>query len=199
MKHWRIHQQNVNQSGSYTQTSQILRLPSPVPLSTSRCSQAPLELCKVLSDSARALSGASESTCSYGCAFRTQWDWTNSIVKFWSRWDLSTGLWETWRATPGKTCISKMELCHWEPLGVSESCWTRITGWSNPRVDWTDAVAFRCTWEHLGAPTTSLGAPATSLGACRITVEQSGRNNIFFGNAASVPGNHSYYLSFNDF
>jgi len=75
-----------------------------------------------------------------------------------------------------------------------------------------------CTWEHLGSPATSLGAQttsrgapatslggpatslgavATSLGAPRITVEQS-RKNIFFGNSASAPGNHSYYLSFND-
>jgi len=48
------------------------------------------------------------------------------------------------------------------------------------------------SWEHLGAPTTCLGAP-------RITVEQSRKNNIFFGNAAGAPGNHSYYLPFNDF
>jgi hypothetical protein len=37
---------------------------------------------------------------------------------------------------------------------------------------------------------TSLGAPATSLGAPQITVEKSGRN-IFFGNTAGAPGNHS--------
>ena len=76
-----------------------------------------------------------------------------------------------------------------------------------------------CTWEHLGglatslgppptslgtpmtglgALTTSLGAPATSLGAPRITVEQSGPNNIIVGNAGGTPGYHSYYLSFND-
>jgi len=67
---------------------------------------------------------------------------------------------------------------------VSESCRTRITGWSNCTVYWTDVVAFRCTWEHLGARW--------------ITVEQSGKN-IFFGNAAGAPGNHSYYLLFNDF
>jgi len=36
------------------------------------------------------------------------------------------------------------------------------------------------------------------LGARWITVEQSGKN-IFFGNAANAPGNHSYYISFNDF
>jgi len=71
---------------------------------------------------------------------------------------------------------------------------------------------FGCTWEHLGTPATSLGAPATSLGAPttslgapaiilgapRITVEQSGKD-IFFGNTAGAPGNHSYYSSFNDF
>jgi hypothetical protein len=51
----------------------------------------------------------------------------------------------------------------------------------------------------LGAPITSLGSLTTSLGAPQITVEQSGKNIIFFGNAAGEPGNHSYYLSFNDF
>jgi hypothetical protein len=61
--------------------------------------------------------------------------------------------------------ISKIYFRHWEPLGVSESCRTRIPGWSNPRVYRTDAVSFRCTWERLGVPATSLGAPATSLGA----------------------------------
>jgi len=61
---------------------------------------------------------------------------------------------------------------------------------------WSAGENFRCTWEHLGVPATSLGAPATSLGAPRITVEQSGKN--IFGNTASAPGNHSYYLSFND-
>jgi hypothetical protein len=70
---------------------------------------------------------------------------------------------------------------------------------------------FGCAWEHLvapatrleapatclGAPMTSLGPPWTSLGASRITVKQS-RKNVFFGNAAGTPGNHSYYLLFND-
>ena len=104
------------------------------------------------------------------------------------------------------TNISKMYFGHWEPLGVSERCQTRIPGWANPGVYWTDAVAFRCIWKHLGAPSTSLGAPTkslgsptTSLGAHQITVEQSGKNIIFFGNAAGAPENHSYYLSFNNF
>jgi hypothetical protein len=39
--------------------------------------------------------------------------------------------------------------------------------------------------------------PATSLGAPLATVEQLGEN-IFFGNAADAPANHSYYLLFND-
>ena len=54
------------------------------------------------------------------------------------------------------------------------------------------------TWEHLGVLATSLGAPATTLAASRITVEQSGKN-IFFGNGAGAPGNHSYYISLNYF
>jgi len=60
-------------------------------------------------------------------------------------------------------------------------------------------------WEHLGAPTqnlgaptNTLGAPTTSLGARQITVVQSG-NDIIFRNAAVVPENHSYFLSFKDF
>jgi len=57
-------------------------------------------------------------------------------------------------------------------LGVSGSVWDlsdQIPRVVNPRVYWANAVAFRWTWEHLGAPTTSLGAR-------RITVEQSGIN-----------------------
>ena len=70
---------------------------------------------------------------------------------------------------------------------------------------------FRSTWEHLGvpatsldasslgAPTTSLRAPVQSLGEPRITVEQSGKIDIVFANAACTSGNHCNYLSFNDF
>jgi len=50
----------------------------------------------------------------------------------------------------------------------------------------------RHVWESLGTPAASLGYP-------RITVEQCGKNNIPFRNAAGAPGNHSYYLLFNDF
>jgi hypothetical protein len=44
--------------------------------------------------------------------------------------------------------------------------------------------------EHLGVPATNLGAPMTRLGASQIIAEQQGKNDIFFGNAAVVPGNH---------
>jgi hypothetical protein len=46
---------------------------------------------------------------------------------------------------------------------------------------------------------THLWAPETSLGAPQITVKQLGKHIIFTGNAAGAPGNHSYYLSFNDY
>ena len=75
-----------------------------------------------------------------------------------------------------------------------------VTSLGTPR---STGEEFGYTWEDLGAPATSLGAPTTSLGAPattlrapRISVEQSGKNII--GNAAGAPGNHSYYLSFND-
>jgi len=63
---------------------------------------------------------------------------------------------------------------------------------------WSAGEIFGCTWEHLGALATSPGAPATSLGARQITVEQSGKNNIFCGNGAGAPEIHSYYLLFNN-
>jgi hypothetical protein len=67
----------------------------------------------------------------------------------------------------------------------------------------------------LGAPTTTLGAPTTTLEAPGSAGDKPGsagdmsgsasndstavwENNIIFGNAAGAPGNHSYYLSFND-
>jgi len=78
-----VHEQNVNRSGSNTQSSQTLRATSPELQTTSRCSQTPLELCKVLSDSARAFSGAPESTWRYGGAFRMLQDFTYRIVRFW--------------------------------------------------------------------------------------------------------------------
>jgi hypothetical protein len=50
----------------------------------------------------------------------------------------------------------------------------------------------------LVAPTKHLEVPTTSQGAHQIMVEQSG-NYIIFRTAAGAPGNHSYYLLFNDF
>ena len=91
------HQQNLNQSSTITPSSQTLRVTSPVLLSTSRCSQTPLELSKVISYSERAFSGAPESTSNYGGAFRMLWEFANRIVEFFSSWDLRADLWETSR------------------------------------------------------------------------------------------------------
>jgi len=55
------------------------------------------------SDSARAFSDASESTCSFGCAFRTLRDLTIRIAKFWSWCDICAGLWETSSAAQRET------------------------------------------------------------------------------------------------
>ena len=76
------HPQNVDRSRSNTQCSDTLRATSPLCLSTFKYSQTPLQLSKILSDSARAFSGASESTCCYEGAFRMLRDLTYRIVKF---------------------------------------------------------------------------------------------------------------------
>jgi len=95
------------------------------------------------------------------------------------------------------------------PAGLQSTWERKRTGWEHQQQAWEcQRQAWECQRqvpEYLGAPATELGAPATNLGALatsrgvsRITVEQSGKNNIFFGNATGAPGNHSYYLSFND-
>jgi hypothetical protein len=78
-----FHQQNVNWSRNNIDSSRTLQATSPVLLSTSRCSHTPLELSKVLSDSSRAISGATENTCSYGGTFRMRCDLTIIIFNFW--------------------------------------------------------------------------------------------------------------------
>ena len=45
--------------------------------------------------------------------------------------------------------ISTMYFDHWEPLGVSESCRTRIAEWGYPRVDTTGRSGLQV---YLGAP-----------------------------------------------
>jgi hypothetical protein len=89
------HQHNVNRSKSHTKSSQIFQGTSPVLGSTSRCSQTPLKLSRMLSDSARAFSSAPGRTCSDGGAFRMLWNMTNISVKHWSFGVLYTNLPET--------------------------------------------------------------------------------------------------------
>jgi len=97
----------VNRSRSNTQSSQTLWAISPVHLSTSRCSQTPLELSKGFSDSARAFSGAPESTCSCGGAFKMLQDFTYRRLWFWSFWDLCSYLQETLRAAETATQLCR--------------------------------------------------------------------------------------------
>ena len=105
-----------NWSGSHMHTSQTLREPSPVLLSTSRCSQAPLVLCNMLSDSARVFTGGSESTCSHEGAFRMLWDLTTRIVKFWSYWNLHAELWECSRELEISAQVSRRPQGQLRPL-----------------------------------------------------------------------------------
>jgi len=81
-------------------------------------------------------------------------------------------------------------------LEASGSRQTKVRGWSYPRVDWTNAVAFRYTWVHLGALVTRLGVPMTRLGVPLITVKQSVRNINLFGKTAGASENQSYYLTY---
>jgi len=73
--------------------------------------------------------------------------------------------------------ISKMHLCYWECVGVFGSGETRIAGWSNPSIDWTHVVAFRCTdeywrkiWTDIESLVTTWGAPGSVGGMPRSAV-----------------------------
>jgi hypothetical protein len=70
------------------------------------------------------------------------------------------------------------------------------SNWDGQRQAWERR---RHPWEHLNAPLINLGVPVSCLEAPPITVEQSEKNIIFVRNITGVPGNHSYYLLFNDF
>jgi len=93
-----IHLQNVNGSRSHMQTFQTHQSTTPVLLNLSRRSHPPLELSKILSDSARAFPCAPESTYSDKGTLRMEQDLTYRIVKFWSSWNLYVGQRETSRA-----------------------------------------------------------------------------------------------------
>jgi len=77
-----VHQQNVTRSESNMQSSQTLQVTAPVLPNISSCSQTPLELSNVLWDSARAFSGAPESTGSYGGAFGCYEIWLTELSNF---------------------------------------------------------------------------------------------------------------------
>jgi len=54
---------------------------------------------------------------------------------------------------------------------VSESFQTSIPGWSNSRVYWTDAVAFKYTRDYPGVPATSLGGILSFLETLLVYLE----------------------------
>jgi len=132
-------QQNVNRSSSHTQSCQTLRVTSPVLLSTSRCSQAPLELSTVLSDSPRAVSGAPESTCSYGGAFRMLRDLTYRIVKCWSSWDVCAHLREALQAS--ETAAQLSSRCREQPRP--------LCSWAGDLVPYSHTSGSYITTRHL--------------------------------------------------
>jgi len=82
--------------------------------------------------------------------------------------------------------ISTTHVCHWGPQGVFQSCQTRIPGCSNPRVDWADAVAFRCSWERWQQLCKDIRRLVTTRGA-------SGSADDKPGCAGNMPGSTSKY------
>ena len=121
------------------------------------------------------------------------------------------------RHTMRNHIISKMYFCHRKAPGVSERMWgvnldASIAG------EYETLGGHSC-WpsDYLGVPVTSLGVPMTSLGAPGSTGDKPGSAGDKSGRASNycravweiqhllwqccwcAPGNHSYYLSFNDF
>jgi len=101
------HQQNVQLYKHHISTSQTVRLISQVLLSNYKSSQAPLQLCKLIPDAAGAFAGAPQTTCGLGGAMKTLRYSTYRIVKYWSHWVISTGLWETLRAAQSSAQVCR--------------------------------------------------------------------------------------------
>jgi hypothetical protein len=92
-----------------------------------------------------------------------------------------------------------MYFSHWKPPGVSERMWSvNLNASISGEYQTLGGHSFRPS-EKLGAPTTNLGVPVSAGNTPGSAGDKSGKNNILFGNAAGAPGNHSDYLSFNDF
>jgi len=105
------HQQNVIRSGSHTQSSQTLRVTSPLLLSPSRRSppgakQSALRLCKSI------------LRCSWKHLqlWRCIQDAPSRIVKFWSSWDLCTDVQETSREAETATQLCGILRARLAPL-----------------------------------------------------------------------------------
>ena len=87
--------------------------------------------------------------------------------------------------------------CTWEHLGaLATSLGAPVTGLGASK------TSLGAWMSSLGARMTSLGAPGSASNKPRSPTNHSEavwENEIFFGNGAGAPRNHSYYLSFNDF
>ena len=109
-----LHQQYVNFSGTYMETSMTNRSTSHVLRRTSRFFQTPLALGNLLPDAARVFAGASECTCGIGGELRFLRELMYRRHKLWSCWYLSTGIWESWRAagTAAQLCVNLVLYSH---------------------------------------------------------------------------------------
>jgi len=118
-----LHEENVKRSGWNRQSAQTLQVTSPVLRSDSWSSQTLQKLPTMLADSARAVSGAPESTCSNAGAFRMLQDMTYRIVKFWSTWKLCAGRWQISRRA--KTAV-QLRIILWDQLRALRSFYGRL-------------------------------------------------------------------------
>jgi len=87
--------------------------------------------------------------------------------------------------------------CTWEHLGaLATSLGAPVTSLGASKTSlgaWTPSLGARMT--NLGAPGSASNKPRSPSNPSEAVWE----NEIFFGNGAGAPRNHSYYLSFNDF
>lgn len=77
---------------------------------------------------------------------------------------------------------------HCDPLGAFGNCQTRILGWSNPRVNWTDALVFRYTWERWQYIRSNIDGLVTTSGASGRAGEKPGSTGVMHGSASDNSG-----------
>jgi len=179
----KTHQQNVNWSGSHTDTSQTLQFTLSVLLSTSSCPQTPLDVSNVPSDSAWAFSCAPENTYSYGGAFKMLQHLTYRIAKVWGSKDCWAGLQETLRAaeTSAQLC-GRLGATFWlqwfwgfnnhkafcllysSLLQSQDSLGNHMAFIISKHLEMTIERTWRCTWRPLSQENPLLTTTAIQIG-----------------------------------